>query len=164
MTSVNEKATDANLQDVRFPWTQPMGFETLDAKLAAALAKIIMGDFARKVQVLKMNALEFGQRVSGRQLLVAIDKRCNMTEADGAVFGMEHLSSVVMKHDNLERFLDEWDTCIAGMKHVPEKMVLESLLMRQMKLCSQMKDGINVNERLSMDDPLRGYDELLHAA
>ena len=164
ITSVNERATDADLQDVRFPWMQPLEFETLDAKLAAALTKIISGDFARKVQVLKMNALEKGQRVSGRQLLAAIDKHFKMTEADGAVFGVEHLLSVVMKNDNLERFLDEWDTVIAGMKHVPDKMVLETLLMRQLKLCSQMKDDVNIFERLSMDDEKRSYEELLRAA
>ena len=97
ITSVNERATDADLQDVRFPWMQPTGFEPLDAKLAAALTKIISVDFARKVQVLKMNALEKGERVSGRQLLAAVDKHFKMTEANGAVFGVEHLLSVVMK-------------------------------------------------------------------
>ena len=95
-----------------------MHFDTLDAKLSSALSRVISGDFGRKVNIMKMNAMETGCRASGRQLLRAIDERFRLTEADGAVFGTEHLLNV-----NLERFLDDWDTVLVGMRKKPEDQV-----------------------------------------
>ena len=97
ISAVRESATMDELQKANFPFSRPMGFETLDAKLSSALSSIITGDFARKIHVLKMKAMETGKRVSGRQLLKAVDEHFRLTEADGAVFGMERLLSVSMK-------------------------------------------------------------------
>ena len=77
---------------------------------------------------------------------------------------MEHLLAVTMKNDNLDRFVNDWDTVLAGMMRRPEDMVLEAILIRQLKVCSQMKDDIHDFERLTIDDPRRCYSELYRAA
>ena len=127
-----------------------MNFGTLDAKLSSALTRIVTGTFAKEVQVLK--------------LLKAVDDYFKMTEADRAVFGMEHLLAVTVKNDNLDRFVNDWDTVIAGMKTKPEDMVLEAIMLRQLKVCSQMKEDIHDYERLTIDDPKRCYKELYRTA
>jgi len=103
-------ATDADLSDANFPQVagrRRAGFETLDAKLSAALTKILSGEFARKVHGMKMKAMTDSRRLSGRQLLKAIDEHFKLTEADGAAFDMEHLLNVTMKNDSLEKFMDD---------------------------------------------------------
>ena len=63
----------------------PSLYGTLDAKLAAAITRIITGDFARKVQLEKLKAVESkGFRITGRQLLHMVDEHFKMSEADGA--------------------------------------------------------------------------------
>jgi len=141
-----------------------MGFETLDAKLSSALSKILNGEFARKVTVMKHQAMDTGRRLSGRQLLRAIDQHFKMTEADGAVYGMEHLLSVSMKNDNLERFLADWDTVLTGMRKRPEDQILEAIFIRQLKQCSVMKDDLRDYDRLVLDDPMKTYAELYRTA
>ena len=83
----------------------------------------------------------------------AVDDHFKLTEACGAVFDMEHLLSVSMKNDNLERFLADWDTVLTGMRKRPDYQVLEALFLRQMRLCSVMKDDVREFERLVLDDP-----------
>lgn len=89
ISAVREGTTHEDLQSTDYPFRKQMGFETLDAKLSSALSKILNGEFARKVTVMKHQAMETGRRLSGRQLLRAIDQHFKMTEADGAVYGME---------------------------------------------------------------------------
>ena len=43
ITSVSANATDADMQNTNYPWSKSMGFDTLDAKLASALTKILQG-------------------------------------------------------------------------------------------------------------------------
>ena len=51
--------------------------------MAAAVTRIISGDFARKVQLEKLKAFESkGYRLAGRQLLFMIDEHFRMSEAD----------------------------------------------------------------------------------
>jgi len=164
ISAVKGTANHDDLQRANYPFSKPIGFETLDAKLASALSRIISGDFGRRAHVIKITAMETGKRLSGRQLLHAIDEHFRLTEADGAVFGMEHLLSVTMKHDSLERVIADWDTVLTGMRKRPEESVLEALFVRRLKLCSLMKDDMRDYERLVMDDALRCYAELYRTA
>ena len=164
ITSVTEGVDPDRLQDANYPYERPMNFGTLDAKLSSAMSRIVTGTFEKRVQVMKTEALGRGRRVSGRQLLKAVDDHFKLTEADGAVFGMEHLLAVTMKNDNLDRFINDWDTVLTGMSKRPEDMVLEAILIRQLKVCSQMKDDVHDFERLAVGDPKRCYGELYRAA
>lgn len=133
-----------------------MGFETFDAKLSSALSWIVVGSFSRKVHIMKMEALECGRGVSGRRVLFAIDQRFKLTGADGALFGMEHLLAIVMRGDNFEQFVSDWDTVITGTKTKREDQALEAIFMRQLRLCRQMQDDARDCEWLSGDDsPIR---------
>lgn len=97
ITAGTDGFADKLLADINFPWRHPMGFNTLDAKLSLALSKMVVGEFSRTVQITTMEALELGRRVRGRRLHQAIDQHFELTEADWAVFGMEHILSAVMK-------------------------------------------------------------------
>ncbi len=90
---------DDDLRKCHLPFSGPPTlFGTLDAKLAAALTRVISGDFARKAQLEKLNAVESkGDRVAGRQLLHMIGEHFRMSEADG---DMEHLLNVKRRGKN----------------------------------------------------------------
>lgn len=127
ISSVKEGTSHEELQSTDFPFRRPMGFEALDAKLSSALSKNLSGEFGRKVIIVKHQAVETGRRLSGRQLLRAIDQRFKTAEADGAVYGTERLLSASMKHDNLERFMADWDTVLTGMRKRPKDQILEAI-------------------------------------
>ena len=46
-----------------------------------------------------------------------IDEHFRMSEADGAVYDMEHLLNVKLRGDNLEKFMVEWETVLSGILH-----------------------------------------------
>ena len=74
-------------------------------------------------------------------MLRAIGERFRLTVADGAVYGRD-LLRVAMKRDSLERFIADWDTVLTGVQKRPDETVLEALFVRQLKLCSLMKDDM----------------------
>lgn len=164
ITDVNESVNEDTFADSSFPWQYSMGIETFDANLSSVLSRVDVGEFSRKVRIMKMEALERGRCVIGRRLLFAIDQHFKLAEADGAVFGMDHLLAKIMKGDNLERFVSHWDAVIAGMKKKPEDQVLQAIFMRQLRHCSRMKGDFHHYERLSGDDPRMSYPELYRAA
>ena len=104
------KATSLDvLSDFHHPWTSETApkeyrFSGLDAKLSASLSRIISGEFEKKIQTMKLEAMSTGKRVTGRQMLHLIDQHFKLNEKDGAVYGLEHLLAVTMKGHQLEKF------------------------------------------------------------
>ena len=108
-----------------------LDFGTLDAKLGSALTKVASASFVNTMQAKKHAAMKEKKRLLGRQIMFLIDAHFKMTEADGAVYDIEHLLSVVMTNDNLQAFLNTWDTFLSGLQAAPESSMLEALLLRQ---------------------------------
>ena len=102
-------------------------FAALDAKLSAALTRIISGEFEKKVHIMKINAMASGNRLAGRQILYLIDQHFKLNEQDGAVFGLEHLFAVTMRGNQLEEFLYDWELVLAGVDKKPDDTTLEVL-------------------------------------
>ncbi len=59
----------------------------------------------------------------GPRIMHLIDQKFKITEADGAVHGIEHLLSVTMTNDNLQTFLCTWDTVLSGLQAPPESTI-----------------------------------------
>ncbi len=73
----------------------PAGWPTLDAKLAAALTKIITGGLAKKqVVALKETAAAQGKLLKGRQLLWELYEYLGRDEPEDRMFNMESLLSL----------------------------------------------------------------------
>ena len=60
----------------------------MDATLAASFIRIISGEFEKKVQTMKMIALESGRRLTGREILFLEDQLLKLSDKDGAVYGL----------------------------------------------------------------------------
>ena len=105
--------------------------------MAAAITRIITGDIARKGQLEKLKAVESkGFRITGRQLLHMVDEHFKMSEADGAVYDMEHLLNVKLRGDNLGKFVDEWESVLSGIKHgdQPDDNMKHTLVLRELRI------------------------------
>ena len=123
----------------------PTLYGTLDAKLAAAVTRIISGDFARKVQLGKLKAFESkGYRLAGRQLLSMTDEHFRMSEADGAVYDMEHLLNVKLRNDNLDKFMVDWETVLSRIKtdEQPGDVIKHTLVLRELRESHALRDHI----------------------
>ena len=105
-----------------------------------------------------------GKRLLGRQIMYLIDQHFEITEADGAVYGIEHLLSVTMNNDNLQAFLCIWDTVLSGLRAQPDKSMLEALFLRQIRGCEAMEQDLAYYDRLAQDDANMSYDYLLRVA
>ena len=103
-------------------------FGTLDAKLGSALTKAAPTAFLNTIQARKHAAMREGKRLLGKQIMFLIDQHFKITEADGAVYGVERLLSVTMNNDTLQAFVCTWDTVLSGLRVQPEKSMLEALL------------------------------------
>ena len=162
--AVTDKATFECFARSSYPFGPTDTFGTLDAKLAAALAKILNGEFEKGIQRRKMEALAAGVRLTGRQILWLIDEHFRLTQADGDVFGMEALLSCSMKNDNLEKFLEEWEYWLSSTQKRPEEGVLEALFLRQLRKCAPLQDELRDYDRLLPGDERRCYAELMASA
>ena len=102
-----------------------------------------------------------GKRLLGRQIMYLIDQHFKITEADGAVYDIEHLLSVTMNNDKLQAFLCTWDTVLSGLRAQPDKSMLEALFLRQIRGCEAMEQDLAYYDRLAQDDAHRSYDYLI---
>ena len=118
------EAEDANFETLG----DSEGFASLDAKLAAALAKISHGELGRRITHTMEVQAKAGRMVNGRQILHQIYQNYRVNEEAGALYDFTDLMAIRLKGDNqLENFLISWDSVIAGMKHVPAPDVVELL-------------------------------------
>ena len=56
------------------------------------------------MQARKRAAAGEGERSLGRRITHLVDQRFKITEADGAIYDIEHLLSVTMTYDSLQAF------------------------------------------------------------
>ena len=77
------------------------GLETLDAKLAAALNDIIVGDLAVKINTTKENMGRQGILLRGRQMLHMIYKNYELTDGSNGLIQLQDLINVTLVNDNV---------------------------------------------------------------
>ena len=115
------------------------GWETLDAKIAAGLAKIISGEFQRQIQMMEEEAALQKKMIKGRQIAFLIYHHFKISATEGSILEFEDLLAVELKGDNLRAFLNDWESTLLGLKKRPEVDVLESLFNKQLKKSEQLK-------------------------
>jgi hypothetical protein len=69
-------------------------FHTLDAKLAAALTKIMTGEFARQVYILMEESAAKGLFLKGRQILLLFYQHYKISEVDGQMLDFQDLLAI----------------------------------------------------------------------
>ncbi len=100
------------------------GFDSLDAKLAAALAKLATGHLGRRMTHAIEVAAKSDAMVGGRQLLHIVYNHYKISDEIGLVYNFSDLMAVKLRGDNaLEGFLLSWDSVLDGMSEEPSVMV-----------------------------------------
>ncbi len=80
------------------------GQVTLDAKLAAALTKIISGEFATQVVAFKEAEAGRGNLLKGRQLLFKLYEYFGIHETEDRIINLESLVALQLQGDDLRGF------------------------------------------------------------
>ena len=137
MSRTEEGITYASLENAIFEEKYDMS--TLGAKLASALAFAAPHDFQQTLHARKQEAFRSGKTVTGQQLLYLVDRHFRMTEADGAIYDRDHISSVSARNNNLAEFLTLWDRVLSGLQVVPDTKMLEALFLEQARKCKNME-------------------------
>ena len=144
---------------------EPEEFESLDAKLSAALRKVTTGALGRKITRLSNeDARKRGRLMSGRQTLWMIYQDFRMDERQVGLFSLEELFKVTLAGDNLVKFLEDWDLAVANLEKEPDEDVMETLVVKQLRKSSKLKVEIKHWDRLERGHPDRNYAWLIDCA
>ena len=114
-------------------------FETLDAKLAAGLGKVLHGELGRQIRVLEEKLAATSKvMLRGRQVLFLICDYSKITAETGQVMDFEDIMAVELKGDNVRGYLNDWELTLHAVKEVPSEDILESLVRRQLEKSNQL--------------------------
>ena len=103
-------------------------YETLDAKIASALKKLLTSvQFRRRVIVEEQRAQNDERFLRGRQIAYMIYEHFRATGAYEAVQGPSDLFSIRSQNDDVQDFDTRWDQALSGASEIPTVMVLEGL-------------------------------------
>ena len=83
----------------------------------------------------------------GRQILKLVYESHKLDEAIGQVFDVENIFSTTLKGDKLAKFLQDWDTVLAGQAEPISETILKPLLHRQLLLSHSLKEEMAHYER-----------------
>ena len=101
------------------------------------------------------------QMLNGRQLAWLVFQNYQRSDVEVGMTDFKDLMSVELKNDNLVAFLTEWDTCILGMKKVPEEETLESLFVTQVRKCKHFEQVFALyNMKVVHEGHEKSYDSL----
>ena len=106
----------------------PGKFPTLDTKLGAGLQKAARGELARRITLTEETEAKAGRLLKGRQILKMVYDSHKLDEAIGQVFDIESIFCTTLKGDKLARFLQGWDTVLAGQGETVPESILKPLL------------------------------------
>ena len=119
-------------------------FETLDAKAADSLSKLVHGDLARQLLIMETELFEkYEKMLKGRQIAWLINKHFKMSETEGAILEFEDILNVDLKNGNLKQFLHDLDMALLAMNELPSANQLESLFRRQLKKCEELRQELS---------------------
>ena len=143
---------------------EPGNFVTLDTNLLAALTRSEKGVLAQRILTAKEECAKEGKAMGGRLVLFMFDQYFKTSEEAGNLYSLEDLLRV-SRHGkgiiDLKRFLNAWDSVIAGMKRPPEEKVLKDIWLRQVRSCHLLRYDIDTYDRCRDDDPNKSYDFLM---
>ena len=112
--------------------SESAGLSTLDSKLAAALAKVVIGALGRVIDVEKEKLAQVGRMMKGREILYILYTHLKVSETEGHILDFQDILAVKMHSDDLQGFFfDEWELTLTGMQKQPEEEYLETMFRSQ---------------------------------
>ncbi len=139
-------------------------FASLDAKLAAALSKILQGELARQVNIRKEKMASTGRLMKGRQILWLLYQHFKISQAEGSLLEFQDLLNVKLQGDGLRTFLNDWDSVLLAMAQEPPVEILETLFRLQIQRYQPLRDQLAYYDRLDHGHADRSYAFLISAA
>ena len=134
-----------------------VGFESIDAKLNAAVSKIAKGELGRKLTHETEKLGKIGKMMKGRQALSIIYEHFRTSEEAGALHDLDDLMNVNMNGDKLEAFIQTWDQVLIGMREDPDPAYKRVLFLKQIRKVSDLKYDIAEYDRFEVTHPNRSY-------
>jgi hypothetical protein len=146
----------------------PKKFDTLDAKLAAALTHICKGELSRKVTLKTEEEAKAKRLIRGRQILWLVYEDYRINEEAGSLMNLSDLMKVVLRKDqskieHLSRFMMNWDSVLAGMSNPPSEDNLQVMLFDQVKHVPCLATDVAIYDRASPGSEDRSYEFLTKA-
>ena len=125
--------------------THGPNFEVLDAKIAAALIRIIQNtQFKRKVSLEEMNALKEDRFLRGRQIAFLICEYFQVTGANDSVEHYADLFTVVLRNDDIQEFDSKWDGILLTMTQIPYVEIFENLYKLRIRESEKLKTVLDL--------------------
>ena len=131
-------------------------FETLDAKIASALNKIIQNSqFKKKVSLEEQKAQKEDRFLRGRQIAFMIYKYFRVTGAHDTELDYAELCSVNLRDGNVQEFDTSWDEVLLSVSKIPSDDVLENLCKLRIRESDQFKAvlelyDMEIHQKISM--------------
>ena len=115
-------------------------FELLDARIAAALNRIIQNTrFKKKVSLEEMKAQKAERFLRGKQIAYLIYEYFRVTGANDSVENSADLFTVVLRNDDIQEFDSKWDGILSSMAQIPSDDILESLYKLRIRVSEKLK-------------------------
>jgi hypothetical protein len=109
-------------------------FDSLDAKLAAALTEVASGELGRRINLAVELEASKGKMLKGRQILWMVHDHHKLDEERGALYNFQDLMSVKLRGDaNLESFMITWESVLSKMHNPPSQDIVEVLFLEQLR-------------------------------
>ena len=122
-------------------------FEMLDAKIAAAVNKIIQNSqFKKKVSLEEEKAQKEERFLRGRQIAFMICDYFRVTGAHDAVLDCADFFSVALHDDNIQEFDSGWDEDLLSVSKIPSDDILEGLDILRIRESDQLKTVLEFYE------------------
>ena len=133
-------------------------FESIDAKIMAALTRLLKGELNRRVQQEINTAAKVGKQLKGRQALWVICRYYATKDMVGVVYGIPDLMEVKWAGDEKAGgFLNTWRNVVEGVQHELDVRVLEELLLVQIMRSDELKPDVDYYKRLPPGHEDRSY-------
>ena len=139
--SVNDLKSSSSVRGIQMP-----NFEVLDARIAAALNRIIHNSHFKK----KKNSLEEQKAqkedrfLRGRQIAHLIYEYFWVTGANDSVENYADLFTVVLRNDDIQEFDPTWDGISLSMTKISSDDILEGLYKLRIRVSEKLKTALEL--------------------
>ena len=136
-------------------------FPSLDAKLSAACAQILVGDVGRKVGLLKEQYALKQRLLKGRQVMRLIHDHYRVPAEEVSIMNFQSLLNVHMSGNDLKTFMDDWDQVMMTLETPQDERLLETLFRNQVENHPGIREHIAHYQRCEVGHPDRCYQYLV---
>ena len=133
--SVDDLKSSSSIRCISMP-----NFEVLDARIAAALNKIIHNShFKRRISLEEQKAQKQDRFLRGRQIANLIYEYFRVTGANDSVENYADLFTISLRNDDIQEFDSKWDGILLSMTKIPPDDILEGLYKLRIRESEKLK-------------------------